>query len=132
MQPIHSQTRHEIAISITRHQKTTRSLDSPTEAGGLAFRLHHLAGNIVPLRLCAVKGRKLFPLTVLVCAAHDAQRDGSGGSRPAAGMSTGVVSRSSLVGAPRNRFQTEHQLNFLQSQRLEEIDEAQHEFESTS
>jgi len=140
MHPILFRTRHKFTISITGNQKTTRTLDSPTEAGSLSFRLHHLAGNILPFCLRPVKGRKLFLLTGLVFAAHGAQRDGSGaakrppmrGHRPAAGMPTKIASRPDLVGASKNRFQTEHRLNFLHQQGLEEVDEAHNEFECAS
>ena len=119
-----------VATSYT--PKTNQSLDSPTEAaGGLACCLHPPALHILPLRLRAVKGRKLSPLTVLVCAAYGAQRDGSGRSRPAAGMSTRFESRPGTVSNLKNHFQTEDQLNFFPSQGLEEADETHHEFEST-
>ncbi len=120
--PEHSRTRREfVIISATHYQKTTMQLDSPTKAGGLTSRLHHPIGNILPLRLRAVKGHKLSSLTVLVSAAHDAQRDGSGRSRLAAGV----------VIDSKNSFQAKHKLNFLHNQDLEEVDEAHHEFEST-
>ncbi len=132
MQPKRSKIRSTKGnLSTSCHQKTARSLDSPTEAGGLTFCLHHPALPILPLRLRAVKGRKLSPLTVLVCAAYGAQRDGSGRSRPAARIPTRIETHSGLVSPPKNRFQTPDQLNFLPSQSLEEVDETHHEFEST-
>ena len=151
MQSKRSRTRPDFAISTARHRKTIRGLDPPTdnipgvigEAGGLTylmkrgmlFRFHHPARNILPLRLRAVKGRKLFPLTVLVYAATDAQRDGSNGyhlrfnrgSRLATSLSNGVAARSC-----KHRFQTEHKLHFLHKQGLEEVDEAYDEFESAA
>ena len=132
MHPKHSRTKRKFTIvSIPHYQKTVRPLDSPTKAGGLTFRLHHPTGNILPLHLRAVKGKSLCPLTVLVSAAHDAQRDGSNESRPATGMSTGIETQLDLVIDPKNSFQTAHKLNFLHDQDLEEVDEAHHEFEST-
>ena len=135
----HLRARREFAIFSTPHyQKIVRLLDSPTKAGGLTFRLHHPTGNILPLHLRAVpkghaiKGKsKNTPLTVLVSAAHDAQRDGSNESRLATGMSTGIETQLDLVIDPKNSFQTAHKLNFLHNQDLEEVDEAHHEFEST-
>jgi len=102
MQSTRTRTKHDFPISIACCEKTPRSLDPPTETGGLAFRLHHPAVHILPLRLRAVKGRKLFPLTVLVSAAHGVQRDGSDGSK----------------------------LHFLHKQGPEEANEAYYEFES--
>lgn len=132
MQSIHSRTKQGFRFSIAYPQKTIRSLDPPTEAEGLAFRLHSPAVHILPLRLRAVKGRKLFPLTVLVSAAHGVQRDGSDGSRPATGVSNRGTSRSGWISVSENRFQTEHKLHFLHKQGLEEVDEAYDEFESAS
>jgi hypothetical protein len=132
MQSIQTSAKYYFPISIISHLKKSRSLDPPTEAGGLAFRLHHPAGHILPLRLRAVKGRKLFPLTVLVSAAHAAQRDGSDGSRPATGISNQSASRSASIDISRNRFQIKPKLHFLHKQVLEEADEAYDEFESAS
>ena len=137
MQSIRSRTKPNFPISIACC-KTPRSLDPPTEAGGLTypggmlFRRSHPAVHILPLRLRAVKGRKLFPLTVLASAAHGVQRDGSDGSRPATRMSNQSVSRSALIGVSKNRFQIKHKLHFLHRQGLEEVDEAYYEFESAS
>jgi hypothetical protein len=110
------------------HQKIIRSFDSPAKAGGLAYRLHPPALHILPLRLHAVKGRKLSPLTACGFTAFSAQRDGSGGSRQATDF-------SNQVGHPqafKASFRKEDQLHFLQCQQLEEVDEAHHEFESPS
>lgn len=110
------------------HHKMVRCLDSPAKAGSLAYHLHHPTLHSVPLRLRAVKGRRLYPLTVLGFTALCAQWDGSGGSRQA-------TSFSNVVGYLQNTnvsFQTEDQLHFLQHQELEEVDGANHEFEIPS
>ena len=125
----HLRARREFAIFSTPHyQKIVRLLDSPTKAGGLAFRLHHPAWHILPLCLHAVKGRRLSPLTALGFTALCAQRDGSGGSRQAIDFSNEI----SLPQDIKTGFRKEDQLNFLQDQQLEEVDEANHEFESPS
>jgi len=110
------------------YQITIRGLDSPTKAGGLAFRLHHPAWHILPLRLHAVKGRRLSPLTALGLTAFCAQRDGSSGSRRVTGLENEVGYHQDF----KIGFRKEDQLNFLQSQQLEEVDEANHEFDSPS
>jgi hypothetical protein len=110
------------------YQITLRGLDSPTKAGGLAFRLHHPAWHILPLCLHDVKGRRLSPLTSLGLTAICAQRDGSSGSRRATGLENEVGYHQAI----KIGFRKKDQLNFLQYQTLEEIDEANHEFESPS
>jgi hypothetical protein len=132
MQSIHTRAKYYFPISIIRHPKKSRGLDSPTEARGLAFRLHHPAGHILPLRLRTVKGRKLFPLTVLVSAAHATQRDGSNGSRSVRRISNQDAPRSVSIDVSKNRFPVNHKLHFLHKQSLEEADEAYDEFESAS
>ena len=103
-------------------------MDSPAKAGGLADRLHHPAGHILPFRLHAVKGRRLSPLTALGLTALGAQRDGSSGSRRVTGLENEFGDPQVLKIGLRKA----DQLNFLQSQPLEEVDEAYHEFESPS
>jgi len=110
------------------YQITIRSLDSPAKAGGLAGRLHHPAGHILPLCLHTVKGRRLSPLTALGLTALCAQRDGSSGSRRVTGLENEVGDHQAF----KISVQKEDQLNFLQYQPLEEVDEAHHEFESPS
>jgi len=103
-------------------------LDSPAKAGGLACRLHHPAGHILPFCLHAVKGRRLSPLTALGLTAVGAQRDGSSGSRRVTGLENEIDYHQAF----KIGFRKEDQLNFLPYQPLEEVDEAHHELESPS
>jgi len=118
------------------YQIPLRDLDSPTKAGGLACRLHHPAWRILPLCLHAVKGHRLSPLTALGLTAFCAQRDGSSGQRtPLFWVSrrvTGLENDIDYHQVFKISVQEEDQLNFLQYQQLEEVDEANHEFESPS
>ena len=118
------------------YQNIIRGLDSPAKAGGLAGRLHHPAGHILPLRLHAVKGRRLFPLTTLGLTALGAQWDGSSGYHPRFNRGsrrvTGLENEAGYQQACKIGFRKEDQLNFLQDQPLEEVDEANYEFESPS
>ncbi len=127
MQSISFETGCNYATHI-HYQITTRCLDSPAKAGGLACRLHHPAWHILPLCLHAVKGRRLSPLTALGFTALCAQRDGSSGSRRVTGLENEVGYHQAF----KISVQKEDQLNFLQYQPLEEVDEANHEFDSPS